>query len=274
LFIVFTFRSEEHMFSSKLLKTLSISAVVGLAANANAQTTTAPTAPAAGPVPAPLTAGKAAQMPTPPAPGSASVPMPPVGGAGVSSPTPLPAGTPAPLPAPLKAGKGGAELKPLNAAKADAKAATKVETKAETFPATVNELISRDRTIGTGDAVASGQAVAVQYTGWIYDPSKPDGKGAKFDSSRDRPPAPFSFMLGAGRVIKGWDQGVVGMKQTGQRTLIIPPQMAYGERSVGPIAANSTLIFDIELIGILSPAPGKAAPAAVEPSATPAPASK
>jgi FKBP-type peptidyl-prolyl cis-trans isomerase FkpA len=269
LFIVFTFRPEEHMLSSKLLKTLSISAVLGLAANANAQTTTSPaTAPA--PVPAPLAAGKATQMPTPPAPGSASVPMPPVGGAGTISPTPLPAGTPAPFPAPLKASKGGAELKPLNAAKTDAK----TDAKTETFPATVNELISRDRNIGTGDAVASGQGVAVQYTGWIYDPSKPDGKGAKFDSSRDRPPAPFSFMLGAGRVIKGWDQGVVGMKQNGQRTLIIPPQMAYGERSVGPIAANSTLIFDIELIGILSPAPGKAAPAPVVPSATPAPASK
>ncbi len=259
------------MLLSKLLKTLSISAAVGLAASASAQTTTAPvtTTPAPAPVPAPLAAGKATQMPTPPTPGSASVPMPPVGGAGTISPTPLPAGTPAPFPAPLKAGKAGSELKPLNSAKTDAKA----DAKAETFPATVTELISRDRTIGTGDAVASGQAIAVQYTGWIYDPSKPDGKGAKFDSSRDRPPAPFSFMLGAGRVIKGWDQGVVGMKQTGQRTLIIPPQMAYGDRSVGPIAANSTLIFDIELIGILSPAPGKAAPAVV-PSATPAPASK
>jgi FKBP-type peptidyl-prolyl cis-trans isomerase FkpA len=266
------------MLSSKLLKALSISAVVGLATSANAQTTTAPTTTTPAPVPAPLAAGKATQMPTPPAPGSASVPMPPVGGAGTISPTPLPAGTPAPFPAPLKENKGGSELKPLNAAKTDAKAdgkgSMKADAKAETFPATVTELISRDRTIGTGDAVASGQAVAVQYTGWIYDPSKPDGKGAKFDSSRDRPPAPFSFMLGAGRVIKGWDQGVVGMKQTGQRTLIIPPQMAYGDRSVGPIAANSTLIFDIELIGILSPAPGKAAPAPVVPSATPAPASK
>lgn len=266
------------MLSSKLLTALSMSAGVGLAMSATAQTTTAPTAPAESSVPVPIAAGKATQMPTPPSPGSASVPMPPVGGAGVSSPTPLPAGTPAPSPAPLKATKGSAELKPLSAAKAgaksDAKADAKTGAKAETFPATVTELISRDRTVGTGDAVVSGQAVAVQYTGWIYDPSMPDGKGAKFDSSRDRPPAPFSFMLGAGRVIKGWDQGVVGMKQTGQRTLIIPSQMAYGERGVGPIAPNSTLIFDIELIGILSPAPGKAAPAAVVPSVTPAPASK
>ena len=250
--------------SSKLLKTLSAAAIVGLAVNANAQSTSAPTVPSTVPTPTPLPAGKAAQMPSPPAPGSASVPMPPIGGAGTISPTPLPAGTPAPFPAPLKASKGGAELKPMNGAKTEMKS----DGKAETFPATVTELISRDRTIGTGDAVASGQGVAVQYTGWIYDPSKPDGKGAKFDSSRERPPAPFSFLLGAGRVIKGWDQGVVGMKQNGQRTLIIPPQMAYGDRNVGPIAPNSTLIFDVELIGILSPA-AKAAPAA-----TPAPATK
>ena len=256
------------MLSSKLLRTLSVAAVVGITANVNAQTTSAPTAPAATPVPLPLPAGKAAQMPSPPAPGSASVPMPPVGGTGVSAPVPLPAGTPAPFPAPLKANSVGTDLKPMNAAKAGVKADAKADAKAETFPASVTELISRDRTIGTGDAVATGQAVAVQYTGWIYDPSKADGKGAKFDSSRDRPPAPFSFMLGAGRVIKGWDQGVVGMKQNGQRTLIIPPQMAYGDRTVGPIAANSTLIFDVELVSILSPA-AKAAPAAA-----PAPATK
>ena len=163
-------------------------------------------------------------------------------------------GSPAPFPTPLKASKGGAELKPLANAKA--------EMKAETFPATVTELILRDRSVGTGEAAVSGQAVAVQYTGWIYDPSKPDGKGTKFDSSRDRP-APFSFMLGAGRVIKGWDQGVVGMKPKGQRTLIIPPQMAYGDRGVGPIAPNSTLIFDVELVDLLSPAPKATAPAAV-----------
>jgi len=256
------------MRSSKLLKTLSVAAIVSVTANVNAQSTSAPTVPAPAPVPTPLPAGKAAQMPTPPAPGSASVPMPPVGGTGASGPVPLPAGTPAPFPTPLKANNVGADLKPMNATKTGAKA----DAKPESFPATVTELISRDRTIGTGDAVASGQGVAVQYTGWIYDPSKPDGKGAKFDSSRDRPPAPFSFMLGAGRVIKGWDQGVVGMKQNGQRTLIIPPQMAYGDRGVGPIGANSTLIFDVELIGILSPA-AKATPAAA-PAATPAPAIK
>lgn len=244
------------MISLKHLKTLSLSAAVGISisgitAQANAQTTTAP---ASSPVPTPMAAGKAPQMPTPPVPGSVSAPMPPVSSDGTMSPIPLPAGTPAPFPTPLKASKGSAELKPLANAKA--------EMKAETFPATVTELILRDRSVGTGEAAVSGQAVAVQYTGWIYDPSKPDGKGTKFDSSRDRP-APFGFMLGAGRVIKGWDQGVVGMKPKGQRTLIIPPQMAYGDRGVGPIAPNSTLIFDVELVDLLSPAPKATAPAAV-----------
>ncbi len=90
----------------------------------------------------------------------------------------------------------------------------------------------------------------VHYTGWLYDPSKPDGKGNKFDSSRDRQ-VPFGFFLGAGKVIKGWDEGVVGMKVGGQRTLIIPSAMAYGDRAVGGIIpANSALIFDVELIEV------------------------
>ena len=72
----------------------------------------------------------------------------------------------------------------------------------------------------------------VHYTGWLYDPAAPGGKGAKFDSSLDRK-VPFGFILGAGRVIKGWDEGVVGMKAGGKRTLVIPPQLGYGERGAG-----------------------------------------
>ena len=95
-----------------------------------------------------------------------------------------------------------------------------------------------------------GKPVIVHYTGWLYDPSKPDQKGAKFDSSRDRQ-VPFGFIIGAGRVIKGWDEGVVGMKVGGQRTLIIPPAMAYGERGAGGvIPPNATLIFDVELVEV------------------------
>ena len=103
---------------------------------------------------------------------------------------------------------------------------------------------------GSGAEAISGKPVIVHYTGWLYDASKPDKKGAKFDSSRDRQ-VPFGFFLGAGKVIKGWDEGVVGMKVGGQRTLVIPPGLAYGDRAMGSvIPANSTLIFDVELIDV------------------------
>ena len=91
--------------------------------------------------------------------------------------------------------------------------------------------------------------VEVHYTGWLYDASAPDKKGEKFDSSRDRG-MPFSFLIGAGRVIKGWDRGVIGMKVGGQRTLIIPPQLAYGSEGRGAIPPNATLIFEVELLGL------------------------
>jgi FKBP-type peptidyl-prolyl cis-trans isomerase FkpA len=103
---------------------------------------------------------------------------------------------------------------------------------------------------GTGAEAVTGKPVIVHYTGWIYDDSKPDKKGAKFDSSLDRK-VPFGFFLGAGKVIKGWDEGVVGMKVGGQRTLVIPPQLGYGERGAGGvIPPNATLIFDVELIEV------------------------
>jgi len=103
---------------------------------------------------------------------------------------------------------------------------------------------------GTGAEATAGKIAVVHYTGWLYDPAKPDGKGAKFDSSRDAG-KPFEFPLGGGRVIKGWDQGVVGMKVGGQRTLIIPPDMGYGARGAGGvIPPNATLIFDVELLDV------------------------
>ena len=112
------------------------------------------------------------------------------------------------------------------------------------------ELKKIDTKQGTGAEAAGGKPVLVHYTGWLYDSSKPDQKGNKFDSSRDRQ-IPFGFILGAGRVIKGWDEGVVGMKVGGQRTLVIPPGMAYGERGAGGvIPPNATLIFDVELIEV------------------------
>jgi len=103
---------------------------------------------------------------------------------------------------------------------------------------------------GTGAEAVSGRNVVVHYTGWLYDASQPDSHGAKFDSSRDRN-APFGFVLGAGRVIKGWDQGVAGMQIGGQRTLVIPPQLGYGARGAGGvIPPNATLIFDVELLDV------------------------
>jgi FKBP-type peptidyl-prolyl cis-trans isomerase len=101
---------------------------------------------------------------------------------------------------------------------------------------------------GTGAVAESGQIAIVHYTGWLYDESAPDKRGAKFDSSVDRGEH-FQFPLGAGRVIKGWDQGVVGMKEGEVRELTIAPEMAYGDRNVGNglIPPGSTLIFEVEL---------------------------
>ena len=107
-----------------------------------------------------------------------------------------------------------------------------------------------DVKVGTGKEATPGKMVSVHYTGWLFDKSVADNKGKKFDSSRDRP-GHFTFPLGAGRVIKGWDQGVQGMKVGGQRTLIIPPSMGYGARGAGNIIpSNATLVFDVELMGV------------------------
>ena len=116
--------------------------------------------------------------------------------------------------------------------------------------ATPNDLQKIEVKQGTGTEATSGKAVVVHYIGWLYDTTKPNSHGAKFDSSRDRN-EPFGFMLGAGRVIKGWDDGVAGMKVGGQRTLVIPPQMGYGARGAGGvIPPNATLIFDVELLEV------------------------
>ena len=107
-----------------------------------------------------------------------------------------------------------------------------------------------DHVIGTGAEAVAGKTVSVHYTGWLFDADAPDNKGRKFDSSRDRGDH-FVFPLGAGRVIKGWDQGVVGMKIGGSRTLIVPPELGYGARGAGGvIPPNATLVFDVELFGV------------------------
>lgn len=114
----------------------------------------------------------------------------------------------------------------------------------------VTQLIRQDDVVGTGAEAQSGQVVTVHYTGWLYDQTRPDRRGNKFDSSRDRN-EPFSFNLGAGEVIRGWDEGVAGMKVGGRRTLTIPPDMGYGARGAGGvIPPNATLLFDVELLEV------------------------
>jgi FKBP-type peptidyl-prolyl cis-trans isomerase len=116
--------------------------------------------------------------------------------------------------------------------------------------AKLNELQKIDSKVGAGAEAIKGASVVVHYTGWLYAPAAPDRKGPKFDSSRDRN-EPFVFPLGAGRVIRGWDEGVAGMKVGGQRTLIIPPDMGYGSRGAGGvIPPGATLVFDVELLDV------------------------
>ena len=136
---------------------------------------------------------------------------------------------------------------PVNAQTTAPPASTQGASKLDAMPM---ELQKIDVKQGNGVEATVGKTAVVHYTGWLFDPAKPDKKGAKFDSSRDSG-KPFDFPLGGGRVIKGWDQGVVGMKVGGQRTLIIPPDMGYGARGAGGvIPPNATLIFDVELLEV------------------------
>jgi FKBP-type peptidyl-prolyl cis-trans isomerase FkpA len=108
---------------------------------------------------------------------------------------------------------------------------------------TPSGLIIEEITLGDGDEATAGQNVTVHYTGWLTD-------GKKFDSSKDRDD-PFEFPLGGGRVIKGWDEGVQGMKVGGTRKLTIPPNLGYGPRGAGGvIPPNATLVFEVELLGV------------------------
>jgi FKBP-type peptidyl-prolyl cis-trans isomerase FkpA len=117
-------------------------------------------------------------------------------------------------------------------------------------PATVTTLGKDDRVVGTGPEARPGMTVSVHYTGWLYDPSAPQTRGKKFDSSKDRN-EPFEFPLGGRQVITGWDEGVAGMKVGGTRVLTIPSQMGYGARGAGSdIPPNAALVFEVELLGV------------------------
>ncbi len=113
---------------------------------------------------------------------------------------------------------------------------------AQSSPAAEPKVEMEDLVVGKGTEAVSGKTITVHYTGTLKD-------GTKFDSSVDRK-EPFTFSLGAGQVIKGWDQGVAGMKVGGKRKLTIPPELGYGANTVGAIPANSTLIFEVELLEV------------------------
>jgi len=105
-----------------------------------------------------------------------------------------------------------------------------------------------DLVVGSGPSPQAGDAITVNYTGWLWDPSKPDSKGQQFDSSVGG--QPFTFTLRAGQVIQGWDLGFEGMKLGGKRRLILPPHLGYGAQGAGTIPPNSTLVFEIQLLDI------------------------
>jgi FKBP-type peptidyl-prolyl cis-trans isomerase FkpA len=115
------------------------------------------------------------------------------------------------------------------------------------YTTTASGLQYQDVVVGSGTTAAPGQHVSVHYTGWLYEN---DQAGRKFDSSKDRGD-PFDFPLGAGHVIRGWDEGVAGMKVGGTRRLIIPADLGYGARGAGGvIPPNATLLFEVELLGV------------------------
>jgi len=114
----------------------------------------------------------------------------------------------------------------------------------------LRELTVIDVEVGSGEAVQRGDTAVVHYTGWLYDPNAGNRRGAQFDSSRGGDT--FSFQLGAGRVIRGWEEGVDGMRVGGRRYLFLPPEYAYGERGAPPvIPPNAALVFDVELVEIV-----------------------
>jgi FKBP-type peptidyl-prolyl cis-trans isomerase FkpA len=106
------------------------------------------------------------------------------------------------------------------------------------------EFAQLDLVVGTGTTASTGRSLTVNYTGWLYDPARTESKGTQFDSGT------YTFTLGAGTVIRGWDTGLVGMRVGGRRRLTIPPELAYGSAGKAPIPGNATLVFDVELTNV------------------------
>lgn len=122
------------------------------------------------------------------------------------------------------------------------------ESAAPTAPPLNVPFSTTDLTVGAGTEAATGKTVRVYYTGWVYSQNAPDNKGTQFDTNTSG--AGFSFTIGVSSVIQGWHQGIPGMKVGGKRRLVIPPNLGYGSQSVGSIPANSTLIFEVELLSV------------------------
>jgi FKBP-type peptidyl-prolyl cis-trans isomerase len=121
-----------------------------------------------------------------------------------------------------------------------------------TTPSSTAPFDRQDLRAGTGAEAVAGKVLTVNYTGWLYDRSKPEQKGVVFDTSLGR--GTFSFTLGAGQVIQGWELGLVGLRVGGLRRLVIPPSMAYGAARTYAIPAYSTLVFEVELLDVQDPA--------------------
>jgi FKBP-type peptidyl-prolyl cis-trans isomerase len=117
-----------------------------------------------------------------------------------------------------------------------------------TAPSSYAPFSQTDLRPGTGNAAASGNVITVNYTGWLYNAAATDQKGAQFDSSLGS--TPFQFTLGAGQVISGWDQGLVGMRVGGVRRLVLPPSLAYGANRNGIVPPFATLVFEVELLDV------------------------
>ncbi len=117
-----------------------------------------------------------------------------------------------------------------------------------TSPTSSPGYLQTDLRVGVGAEAVNGSVVTVEYTGWFYDASQPDAKGVQFDTTTGR--ESFTFTVGAGQVIAGWERGVLGMRVGGMRRLIVPPSLAYGYNRIGLIPPTTTLVFDVELTGI------------------------
>jgi len=117
----------------------------------------------------------------------------------------------------------------------------------------IDALAVEDTVVGDGNQARVGDLVSVHYTGWLHDASAPEGRGERFDTSLERG-RPFEFRIGAGRVIRGWDEGVAGMREGGRRVLMVPAEYGYGDRGASNvIPPGASLVFEVELLGIVDP---------------------